>query len=49
MLALVSPGANNWFKKLPFTNLPVYFSLVQAVNPAAVAIREMILDRVLLL
>ena len=46
MLALVPQGANNWFEKLPFKDLPVYFCLVHAVNPAAVSMGEMISDRV---
>ncbi|PVH71392.1 hypothetical protein DL98DRAFT_540093 [Cadophora sp. DSE1049] len=47
MLALVPPGANNWFEKLPLAYLPVYFYLIRAVNPIAVSMGEAISDRVL--
>ncbi|PVH72216.1 hypothetical protein DL98DRAFT_596190 [Cadophora sp. DSE1049] len=47
MLALVPPGANNWFEKLPLPYLPVYFYLIRAVNPIAVSMGETISDRVL--
>lgn len=47
ILALVPPGANTWVEKLPLKDLPVYFYLVRAVNPAAVSMGEKISDRVL--
>jgi hypothetical protein len=47
MLALVPPGANNWFEKLPLKDLGAYFYLIRAVNPAAVLMGEKISDRVL--
>jgi hypothetical protein len=47
ILALVPPGANTWFEKLPLKDLPVFFYLVRAVNPAAVLMGERISDRVL--
>lgn len=47
MLALVPRGANSWFEKLPFKDLPVYLRLVAAVNPVAVDMAGMIGDRVL--
>jgi len=47
MLALVPQGANSWFEKLPFKDLPVYLRLVAAVNPVAVDMAGMIRDRVL--
>jgi len=46
MLALVPQGANTWFEKLPFKDLPVYFYLVRAVNPLVVLMGESISDRV---
>lgn len=47
IFALVPRGANTWFEKLPFKDLPVYFGLVAAVNPAAANMAEMITERVL--
>lgn len=47
MLALVPPGANNWFEKLPLPYLPIYFYLIRAVNPLAVSMGEAISERVL--
>jgi hypothetical protein len=32
ILALVPPGANNWFEKLPLKGLPAYFYLIRAVK-----------------
>lgn len=48
VLALVPPGTNNWFEKLPLAYIPAYFSLIQAVNPLAVSMGEIISDRVFL-
>jgi hypothetical protein len=47
ILALVPPGANTWFEKLPLKDLPVFFYLVRAVNPATISMGEKISDRVL--
>jgi hypothetical protein len=47
ILALVPPGANNWFEKLPLKDLPAYFYLIRAVNPITVSMGEKISDRVL--
>jgi hypothetical protein len=47
MLALVPWGANTWFERLPFKDLPVYLCLVAEVNPVAMNMAEMIADRVL--
>lgn len=47
MLALVPRGANTWFERLPFKDLPVYLRLVAEVNPVAMNMAEMIADRVL--
>jgi hypothetical protein len=47
ILALVPPGANTWFEKLPLKDLPVFFYLVRAVNPATISIGEKISGRVL--
>ena len=47
MLALVPRGANTWFERLPFKDLPLYLRLVAEVNPAAMKMAEMIADRVL--
>ena len=47
ILTLVPEGANTWFEKLPINYLRIYVALVRAVNPNAVAIGEMISDRVL--
>jgi hypothetical protein len=49
MLALVPWGANWWFEKLPFKDLPIYLRLIAAVNPVAVGMAEMIAKRVLFL
>ena len=46
ILALVPPGANNWFEKLPLKDLPAYFYLIRAVNPITVSMGEKISDRV---
>jgi hypothetical protein len=46
LLALVPPGGNTWFEKLPLKDLPVYFYLVRTVNPTAISMGEMISDRV---
>jgi hypothetical protein len=47
ILALVPPGANTWFEKLPLKDLPVFFYLVRAVNPATISMGEKISGRVL--
>lgn len=47
MLALVPRGANTWFERLPFKDLPLYLRLVAEVNPTAVDMAGMIRDRVL--
>jgi hypothetical protein len=47
LLILVPPEANTWYKRLLLRDVPVYFTLVQAINLAVVLIREKILDRVL--
>jgi hypothetical protein len=47
ILALVPPGANTWFEKLPLKDLSVFLYLVRAVNPTAVLMGEKISDRVL--
>jgi hypothetical protein len=47
LLVLVPPEANTWYKRLLLKDMPVYFTLVQAINPAAVLIREKISDCVL--
>jgi hypothetical protein len=47
LLALVPPGANTWYERLPLGDVPVYFTLVRAINPAAVLMGEKISDRVL--
>jgi hypothetical protein len=47
MLALVPPGINNWFEKLPLAYLPVFFYLIRTVNPVAVSMGEAISNRVL--
>ena len=46
MLALVPRGANSWFEKLPFKDVPVYLRLVIAVNPVAIDLGGMITERV---
>lgn len=47
MLALVPRGANTWFERLPFKDLPLYLRLVAEVNPVAMNMADMIADRVL--
>jgi len=47
MLALVPRGANWWFEKLLFKDLPIYLLLIVAVNPIIVGIAEIIAKRVL--
>jgi hypothetical protein len=47
MFALVPRGANTWFERLPFKDLPLYLRLVAEVNPVAMNMAEMIADRVL--
>jgi hypothetical protein len=47
LLALVPRGANTWFERLPFKDLPVYLRLVAEVNPVAMNMAEMIAKRVL--
>jgi hypothetical protein len=46
MLAMIPQGTNNWFEKLPFKDMPLYFCLVRTVNPTAVSMGEMISNRV---
>jgi hypothetical protein len=45
-LALIPPGGNTWFEKLPLKDLPVYFYLIHSVNPMAVSMGEMVSSRV---
>lgn len=47
MLALVPYGANTWFEKLPFKDLPLYLRLVAAVNPIAIDMAEMVGEMIL--
>lgn len=47
VLALVPRGANTWFERLPFHDLPIYLCLIEAANPVAVGMAEMIAQRVL--
>jgi hypothetical protein len=47
LLALVPLGANTWYERLLLGDVPVYFTLVRAINPAAVLMGEKISDRVL--
>ena len=46
MLALVPRGANSWFEKVSFKDLPVFFQLIRAVNPVAAEMAEMLQGRV---
>ena len=47
MLALVPRGADWWFEKLPFKDLPIYLRIIAAVDPVAVGMAEMVAKRVL--
>jgi hypothetical protein len=46
VLALVPRGANTWFEKVSFKDLPIYFQLIRAVNPIAVEMAEILQGRV---
>ena len=47
ILTLIPQGANTWFKRLLFKDLPLYLRLIAEVNLVTINIAEMIIERVL--